>query len=128
MNCPWQYWVSMIVTYHSINKTDSELHISSHVNQQTTLKFMTELSSAGTLTKLRNAHFAPPPPTPPEGVKGLELSNVGGMFVMLFAGALIGVFIGIGEFILNVCNEKTDDETFCQRMGKECQLATTCAG
>ena len=86
-----------------------------------------EMGKAGTLSKLRKTHWEGAPPEPGAGVTPLEVENVGGMFVMLFAGTALGCVIGIIEFFAGVCREKADDETLCEKMGQDCKLATSCA-
>ena len=85
------------------------------------------MGKAGTLAKLRKTHWEGAPPEPGAGVTPLEVENVGGMFVMLFAGTALGLVIGIIEFIAGACREKGDDESFCEKMGQDCKQAATCA-
>ena len=87
-----------------------------------------EMGKAGTLTKLRKTHWEGPPPEPGAGVTALDVDNVGGMFVMLFAGTAVGLLIGVIEFFVGAFKEKSNGETLCEKIGHDCKLAATCKG
>ena len=86
------------------------------------------MGKAGTLTKLRKTHWEGPPPEPGAGVTPLEVENVGGMFLMLFAGTALGLVIGVVEFFVGAFQGKSEDENLCQKIGQECKQAATCKG
>ncbi|XP_032820591.2 glutamate receptor ionotropic, kainate 5 isoform X2 [Petromyzon marinus] len=60
--------------------------------------------------------------------KGLGLENIGGIFVVLFCGLIMAVFIAVLEFIWNSRKtaSESDEVSVCQEMVSELRRAVSC--